>query len=136
MVSPKNELDSKFNPLVYLGRKGSFGLSGFINKLKAEARCRARRFPGNDHWTVRNHKVSRRLSFSLIGSLSQIHTERKERFHHQSANLGQGSAYSGDLCYWSRSLCCRRIVQDPCLRQKGLANSARTRLPVHARCHN
>jgi hypothetical protein len=37
MVFLENALDSKFNPLVHLGRKGSFGLSGFVNKFNAEA---------------------------------------------------------------------------------------------------
>ena len=115
MVFLESALDSKFNPLVHLGRKGSFGLAGFVNKFNAEAellddlvnRARlirgepiAHRFPKNDHWTARGHKVSRRLSFPLIRSLSQIHTEGKKRFRHQSAELGQGPAYPGDLCHW------------------------------------
>jgi hypothetical protein len=31
-------LDSKFNPLIYLGRRGTFGLSGLVNKFNAEAK--------------------------------------------------------------------------------------------------
>lgn len=37
MVFLESALDSKFNPLVHLGRKGAFGLSGFVNKFNAEA---------------------------------------------------------------------------------------------------
>jgi len=37
MVFLESALDSKFNPLTHLGRKGSFGLSGFVNKFNAEA---------------------------------------------------------------------------------------------------
>jgi len=37
MVFLESALDSKFNPLVHLGRKGSFGLAGFVNKFNAEA---------------------------------------------------------------------------------------------------
>ena len=37
MVFLESALESKFNPLVHLGRKGSFGLSGFVNKFNAEA---------------------------------------------------------------------------------------------------
>jgi len=37
MVFLESALDSKFNPLVHLGRKGTFGLSGFVNKFNAEA---------------------------------------------------------------------------------------------------
>lgn len=37
MVFLENALESKFNPLVHLGRRGTFGLSGFVNKFNAEA---------------------------------------------------------------------------------------------------
>ena len=37
MVFLESALDSKFNPLVHLGRRGTFGLSGFVNKFNAEA---------------------------------------------------------------------------------------------------
>jgi len=37
MVFLESALDSKFNPLIHLGRRGSFGLSGFVNKFNAEA---------------------------------------------------------------------------------------------------
>jgi len=102
MVFLESALDSKFNPLVHLGRKGAFGLSGFVNKFNAEAELlddlvsraywirgepRAHRFPKNDHWTAKGHKVSRRLSFPLIGSLNQIHPEGKKRFRHRSTKL-------------------------------------------------
>jgi hypothetical protein len=37
MVFLESVLDSKFNPLIHLGRKGTFGLSGLVNKFNAEA---------------------------------------------------------------------------------------------------
>jgi len=37
MVFLETALESKFNPLVALGRSGSMGLSGFVNKFNAEA---------------------------------------------------------------------------------------------------
>ena len=37
MVLLEQMLDSKLNPLVALGKKGSLGLSGFVNKFNAEA---------------------------------------------------------------------------------------------------
>ena len=37
MVFLESALDSKFNPLLLLGRNGSLGLSGFVNKFNAEA---------------------------------------------------------------------------------------------------
>ena len=37
MVFLETALDSKLNPLVALGRNGSMGLSGFVNKFNADA---------------------------------------------------------------------------------------------------
>ncbi len=37
MVFLESALDSKLNPLVALGRSGSMGLSGFVNKFNADA---------------------------------------------------------------------------------------------------
>ena len=37
MVFLESALDSKLNPLVALGRSGSLGLSGFVNKFNADA---------------------------------------------------------------------------------------------------
>jgi hypothetical protein len=37
MVFLETALESKFNPLVALGRTGTMGLSGFVNKFNAEA---------------------------------------------------------------------------------------------------
>jgi len=37
MVFLETALESKYNPLVALGRNGSMGLSGFVNKFNAEA---------------------------------------------------------------------------------------------------
>ena len=37
MVFLEQALESKFNPLVALGRNGTMGLSGFVNKFNAEA---------------------------------------------------------------------------------------------------
>ena len=95
MVFLESVLDSKFNPLIHLGRRGTFGLSGLVNKFNAEAEllddlvsrvkqlCAeaiAYRVPKNDHWTAKVHKVSPGLRFSLMISLSQVHTERKKHF--------------------------------------------------------
>lgn len=37
MVFLESALGSNFNPLVALGRNGSLGLSGFVNKFNADA---------------------------------------------------------------------------------------------------
>ena len=37
MVFLETALESKFNPLVAMGRNGTLGLSGFVNKFNAEA---------------------------------------------------------------------------------------------------
>jgi hypothetical protein len=54
MVFLESALESKFNPLVALGRNGSLGLSGFVNKFNADAELLD---DLNDHWTARLHKV-------------------------------------------------------------------------------
>ena len=73
MVFLESALDSKLNPLVALGRSGSLGLSGFVNKFNADAEllddlvsrpslCRRAiliRSCQNDHWTAKAHKVPR-----------------------------------------------------------------------------
>ncbi|PPQ81212.1 hypothetical protein CVT25_015736 [Psilocybe cyanescens] len=56
MVFLETALESKFNPLVALGRNGSMGLSGFVNKFNAEAELLD---DLNDHWTARSHKRER-----------------------------------------------------------------------------
>lgn len=75
MVLLEQMLDSKLNPLVALGKKGSMGLSGFVNKFNAEAELlddlvsfyfvysmRISHFSQNDHWTAKSHKVGKESS--------------------------------------------------------------------------
>jgi hypothetical protein len=73
MVFLESALSSKFNPLVTLGRSGSWGLKGFVNKFNADAELlddlvftseglRSLTFQANccfknDHWTSKHHKV-------------------------------------------------------------------------------
>jgi hypothetical protein len=54
MVFLETALESKLNPFVALGRNGSMGLSGFVNKFNADAELLD---DLNDHWTARMHKV-------------------------------------------------------------------------------
>ncbi|KAG6841683.1 hypothetical protein C0991_008321 [Blastosporella zonata] len=56
MVFLETALESKFNPLVAMGRSGTMGLSGFVNKFNAEAELLD---DLNDHWTARIHKKER-----------------------------------------------------------------------------
>ncbi|KAI0806950.1 hypothetical protein C8Q74DRAFT_1312933 [Fomes fomentarius] len=56
MVFLESALDSKLNPLVALGRNGSLGLSGFVNKFNADAELLD---DLNDHWTAKSHKRER-----------------------------------------------------------------------------
>ncbi|PIL30524.1 hypothetical protein GSI_07224 [Ganoderma sinense ZZ0214-1] len=56
MVFLETALDSKLNPLVALGRNGSLGLSGFVNKFNADAELLD---DLNDHWTAKSHKRER-----------------------------------------------------------------------------
>lgn len=73
MVFLESMLESKMNPLTALGRSGSLGLSGFVNKFNADAellddlvRDDDVYFSGveyltlplqNDHWTSKAHKA-------------------------------------------------------------------------------
>jgi hypothetical protein len=63
-------LESKFNPLVVLGRNGSLGLSGVVNQFNDDAEllddlvndfcCQVNvnlYLLQNDHWTSKSHKV-------------------------------------------------------------------------------
>ncbi|EMD34460.1 hypothetical protein CERSUDRAFT_97712 [Gelatoporia subvermispora B] len=56
MVFLETALDSKFNPLVALGRSGAVGLAGFVNKFNADAELLD---DLNDHWTAKGHKKER-----------------------------------------------------------------------------
>ncbi|THH08214.1 hypothetical protein EW145_g2858 [Phellinidium pouzarii] len=49
-------LESKFNPLVAMGKRGSTKVSGFVNKYNADAELLD---DLNDHWTSKGHKVER-----------------------------------------------------------------------------
>ncbi|KAH9977284.1 hypothetical protein BGW80DRAFT_1435953 [Lactifluus volemus] len=56
MVFLESFLSSKLNPLVTLGRSGSLGLKGFVNKFNADAELLD---DLNDHWTSKHHKTER-----------------------------------------------------------------------------
>ncbi|KAJ3744607.1 hypothetical protein DFH05DRAFT_1534942 [Lentinula detonsa] len=59
MVALEKALESKFNPLVALGRNGSLGLSGFVNKFNAEAELL-------DDLQERNWFISQLQEFSKV----------------------------------------------------------------------
>ncbi|KAJ7940795.1 hypothetical protein B0H13DRAFT_1939963 [Mycena leptocephala] len=61
LVFLETALESKFNPLVALGKSGSLGLSSFVNKFNAEAELLD---DLNDHWTSRSHKKERNCFLS------------------------------------------------------------------------
>ena len=87
MVFLETALDSKLNPLVALGRNGSLGLSGFVNKFNADAELLDDLVSGsyvvlsvrtltlhnrqNDHWTAKSHKV-RNVNMSLTPMCRRI----------------------------------------------------------------
>ncbi|PFH52428.1 hypothetical protein AMATHDRAFT_74220 [Amanita thiersii Skay4041] len=66
MVFLEAALESKFNPLIALGKSGSLGLSGFVNRFNADAELLD---DLNDHWTARSHKRERNW---LVEQLQQI----------------------------------------------------------------
>jgi len=66
-------LESKYNPLVALGRSGSLGLSSFVNKFNAEAELLD---DLNDHWTSRSHKKERNWFIEQLQKFAKIHRIR------------------------------------------------------------
>lgn len=74
MVFLESALESKLNPLVALGRNGSLGLSGFVNKFNADAELLD---DLNDHWTARSHKVC--IHIPIINLLLSWLRLQKER---------------------------------------------------------
>ncbi|KAF9533418.1 hypothetical protein CPB83DRAFT_845226 [Crepidotus variabilis] len=69
MVFLETALESKLNPLVALGRNGSLGLSGFVNKFNAEAELLD---DLNDHWTARSHKKERNWLIEQLQNFSKV----------------------------------------------------------------
>ncbi|KAF8911126.1 hypothetical protein CPB84DRAFT_1672473 [Gymnopilus junonius] len=69
MVFLETALESRFNPLVALGRNGSLGLSGFVNKFNADAELLD---DLNDHWTARSHKKERNWLIEQLQNFARI----------------------------------------------------------------
>ncbi|KAJ7046626.1 hypothetical protein C8F04DRAFT_1307530, partial [Mycena alexandri] len=73
LVFLETALESKFNPLVALGRAGSMGLTSFVNKFNAEAELLD---DLNDHWTARSHKKERNWFIEQLQKFAKIHRIR------------------------------------------------------------
>ncbi|KAI0060801.1 hypothetical protein BV25DRAFT_1917361 [Artomyces pyxidatus] len=73
MVFLETMLGSKFNPLVSLGRSGSLGLKGFVNKFNADAELLD---DLNDHWTSRHHKAERNWFIEQLQHFALCHRTR------------------------------------------------------------
>ncbi|KAJ7273561.1 hypothetical protein B0H12DRAFT_1089992 [Mycena haematopus] len=73
LVFLETALESKFNPLVALGRSGSLGLTSFVNKFNAEAELLD---DLNDHWTSRSHKKERNWFIGQLQKFAKIHRIR------------------------------------------------------------
>lgn len=81
LVFLETALDSKLNPLTALGRAGSFGLGGFVNKFNAEAELLD---DLNDHWTATGHKKERNF---FIQELQGIAKTRRLRISFLSGDV-------------------------------------------------
>lgn len=81
MVFLETALSSKFNPLVTLGRSGSWGLKGFVNKFNADAELLD---DLNDHWTSKYHKAERNW---LIQQLQHFACYRRTRISFLSGDV-------------------------------------------------
>ncbi|KAJ7285690.1 hypothetical protein C8J57DRAFT_1285547 [Mycena rebaudengoi] len=73
LVFLETALESKFNPLVALGKAGSLGLSSFVNKFNAEAELLD---DLNDHWTARSHKKERNWFIERLQQFAKLHRIR------------------------------------------------------------
>ncbi|KIJ68942.1 hypothetical protein HYDPIDRAFT_80069 [Hydnomerulius pinastri MD-312] len=69
MVFLETALDSKLNPLTALGRSGSLGLSGFVNKFNSEAELLD---DLNDHWTAKSHKKERNWFIQQLQGIARM----------------------------------------------------------------
>ncbi|KAJ7632470.1 hypothetical protein FB45DRAFT_978232 [Roridomyces roridus] len=74
-------LESRFNPLVALGKAGSLGLSTFVNKFNADAELLD---DLNDHWTSRSHKRERNW---LVAELQNFAKRRRIRISFLSGDV-------------------------------------------------
>ncbi|KAI0003344.1 hypothetical protein BJV74DRAFT_876259 [Russula compacta] len=74
-------LSSKFNPLVTLGRTGSLGLKGFVNKFNGDAELLD---DLNDHWTSKHHMAERNW---FIDQLQQLAQTRRIRISFLSGDV-------------------------------------------------
>jgi len=81
MVFLESALSSKFNPLVTLGRSGSFGLKGFVNKFNGDAELLD---DLNDHWTSKHNKAERN---HLIERLQRFALSRRIRISFISGDV-------------------------------------------------
>ncbi|KAI0317869.1 hypothetical protein OF83DRAFT_1083328 [Amylostereum chailletii] len=85
MVFLETMLSSKFNPLVTLGRAGSMGLKGFVNKFNADAELLD---DLNDHWTSKHHKAERNW---FIEQLQALALRRRIRISFVSGDVHCGA---------------------------------------------
>ena len=105
MVFLETALESKMNPLVALGRSGSLGLSGFVNKFNADAEllddlvC-AVYMQGysdidhdfqNDHWTAKSHKACHSIQ-SLTMFANPRSSERTQLAYRTVAGIREGNS--------------------------------------------
>jgi hypothetical protein len=73
LVFLENALDSKFNPLLILGRTGALGMSGFVNKFNAQPELLD---DLNDHWTATAHKIERNWFIEQLQHLAKYNRVR------------------------------------------------------------
>ncbi|KAH7889248.1 hypothetical protein F5I97DRAFT_1934198 [Phlebopus sp. FC_14] len=69
LVFLETALDFKMNPLIMLGRSGSLGLGGLINKFNSEAELLD---DLNDHWTAKVHKKERNWLIQQLQGIAKM----------------------------------------------------------------
>lgn len=127
MVFLESALESKFNPLVALGRNGSLGLSGFVNKFNAQAELLDDlvRFIFLLYFILLTHTrrtitglldlirfVSIHSSFTLL-TIVHYDTERTQLVHSAITKTGVRKAHADNVFIGGRALCGCRGSENP-----------------------
>ncbi|KIM80802.1 hypothetical protein PILCRDRAFT_822082 [Piloderma croceum F 1598] len=73
MVLLETALESKFNPLLVLGRAGSLGLGGLVNKFNDDAELLD---DLSDHWTAKSHKTERNWFIEQLQFFAKVKSVR------------------------------------------------------------
>jgi hypothetical protein len=157
MVFLETALESKFNPLISLGKSGTSGLSGFFNKFNSDAEllddlvrflaqlaCFSLTISDvacqSDHWTAKSHKVcclrTCRDFRRPRPHLGCLHTERTELVHRAAAAVCTQAEDPDHVRVRRRALRGMRCTQDAGQEERAAGCAARFRPSLYAQCRD